>query len=77
MRVLGAIGVVKRGFSAWVLSLLHAQIHTRFFHKLARKESEAMAYEKRMTESELINALTVIALCDIGVVSMRNEVSPT
>lgn len=36
-----------------------------------------MAYEKRMTESELINALTVIALCDIGVVSMRNEVSPT
>lgn len=77
MRVLVAIGVVKRRFSAWVLSLLHAQIHTRFCHKLTRKESEVMACEKRMTESELINALIVIALCAIGVVSMRNEVSPT
>jgi len=77
MRMLVAIGVVKRGFSAWVLSLLHAQIHTRLFHKLVRKESEAIADEKRMTKSELINALIVIALCAISVVSMRSEVSPT
>lgn len=66
MRVLIAIGVVKKGFSAWVLSLLHAQIHTRFFHKMARKESEAMAYEKRMTESKLINVLIAIALYAIA-----------
>lgn len=66
MRVPAVIGVVKRGFSAWVLSLLDAQINTRFFHKLARNESEAMVYEKRMTKSELINALIAITLCAIA-----------